>query len=523
MPSTNIPIDQMIQKIVTLFIFPAATLAPAAMALEVPNIFSDHMVLQQDIELPIWGTADPGTAISVEFADQEINTTADSNGKWILHLDPVEAGGDPQILIIESGENRLEFADVVVGEVWLASGQSNMEWSLNRTLDGDMNSIRPADDSIRFYDVSNTTSQEPRFTDEAKWQISGPDSSPSFSAVAYHFARDLQEILEVPVGIIHASWGGTPAIAWTREQVFDKHPLLSEKQAEWEQRLGNYPEAYAAWETEVDQWRKANDQPDNLNAWQIRRQGGPRAPRGPNSPHRPASLANGMLAPVAPYAIRGAIWYQGEADAGWAPEQYDERLGLMIEDWRDWWNLPEMAFGIVQLANFLDPKAEPSNDPWPNLRESQRRLAAEDDLTGLVVTIDVGELNDIHPRDKFTVGRRLARWALADVYHLLDLRGGPELQGAEVAEGSVLLTFSEVGSGLTQIDSRSVKGFTLAGADGVFYPADAKIIDETTLQVSSPEVIAPTHVRYAWQNNPVDANLGNKERLPASPFEVKFE
>ena len=209
---------------------------------------------------------------------------------------------------------------------------------------------------------------------------------------------------------------------------------------------------------------------------------------------------------------------------------YDERLGLMIEDWREWWGIEGMPFGIVQLANFLAPKEVPTNAPWPNLRESQRRLALSDPNIGLVVSIDVGEIDDIHPRDKFTVGRRLARWALADVYELIDLRGGPEILSATQGDSSVILKFSSTGTGLHSMDRHVLGGFTVSDTETDpahledeatnFYDVESEITSETEVTLIIPEGNAPKRVRYGWQNNPVKANLSNKERLPASPFEI---
>ncbi len=246
----------------------------------------------------------------------------------------------------------------------------------------------------------------------------------------------------------------------------------------------------------------------------------PKPPR-PDSPHRPASLANGMLAPVAPFAIRGAVWYQGETDTHWEPEHYDERLRVMVDDWRAWWENEDLNFGVVQLANFMRTKEEPSDDNWPKLRESQRQLVRSLPNSGLVVTIDLGEMNDIHPLNKQDVGRRLARWALTDVYGILELRGGPEVASADFRGQEVWMTFDQVGSGLHIMDSYVLGGFTVAGADGVFYPAEARIEDPNQVIVHSTSVPEPVHVRYGWENNPVDASLTNKERLPASPFEIR--
>ena len=261
-----------------------------------------------------------------------------------------------------------------------------------------------------------------------------------------------------------------------------------------------------------------------VGEWQLRQYpDAPKRPPPPDSPYRPASLANGMLSPIVPFALRGVVWYQGESDADWEPRRYDERLRVMMEDWRDWWENPSLQFGVVQLAGFLPPKPEPSDDPWPNLREAQRDLVDALPHSGLVVTVDIGEANDIHPQNKQEVGRRLSRWALTDVYDRLELRGGPVPAKADFREDRVIIQFAQTGSGLHILDGMKVGGFTLAGADGVFVPAEARIEGKTRVVVSAPGLAGPVHVRYAWQNNPIDANLGNRQRLPAVPFELMAE
>lgn len=651
-------------------------------ALVLPSVFSDHMVLQQQRPLPIWGKAAAGATVEVTFRDCHVTVEVSAEGRWQATLEPQEASFEPAQLVVTDGRQTLRFNDVLVGEVWLCSGQSNMQWPLHQVKDGDLEMLAANHPAMRLFTVPNVTSQEPLFTCEADWQICSEQTVGVFSAVGYYFGRDLRQVLEVPVGLIDASWGGTPAIAWTREQVFEQHPLLVERKAEWDDIVANYPQRYAQWQEEIEEWKAGEREviifhedpgvadecrefhlpqlddrawetvflPSNwdetiavfdgavwfrqefdlpeamrgqpltfssgpiddfdkiwvngtyiggiddvaLSPWEMAREypipaeattgptlsiairifdrfggggllgtprqfkvsaengdsiglagdwkyfiesrlepaygpaalasaGAPPEPPSPNSPHRPACLANGMLATVAPYAVRGTIWYQGESDAGWEPSAYGERLRVMLEDWRQWWQIEDMPVGIVQLANYLEPKAEPSNDPWPRLRESQRQLVQAMPHTGLAVAIDIGEADDIHPRNKQEVGRRLSRWALADVYGQLTLRGGPELESAMFEGAVVRLKFRSTGTGLKALNGFKLRGFTLAGADGAFYHAEAVIENPTTLAVSSGAVAEPVHVRYAWQNNPAEANLGNQERLPASPFEVRRE
>lgn len=498
-------------------------LLTTAFALEMPRVFSDHMVLQQGQPLPVWGKAEPGSNITVSFGKQSVKTTADAQGAFRAELAAVPASATPAEMTVSSGAKTLTFTDVLVGEVWLCSGQSNMQWDVKGALDGDIETLSAGPSHIRLLNVERITATEPRFSSDAVWTISDPQSIARFSAVAYHFGSSLEAALDVPVGLIHSSWGGTPAIAWTRPQAFDRHPLLQARSAEWEKGLAERPRLMAEWEKKLTNWKKDRGIPQETK---ISKKTHPDAPQPPNlpfepgSPHRPGVLANGMLAPIAPYALRGAIWYQGESDAAWEPSRYHERLEVMFSDWREWWGNPELAVGIVQLASFMPAKTGPSDDPWPNLRESQRQYTLRDPRSGLAVAIDAGEADDIHPYDKHIIGRRLARWALAKVYGKNIPAGGPIPQKAEFG-AQVNITFDQPGSGLRALNGSPLGGFTVAGEDGVFHPAAARIEGKNRVIVSSPAVTAPRHVRYAWQNNPVDANLVSKERLPAVPFELR--
>jgi sialate O-acetylesterase len=424
------------------------------------------------------------------------------------------------------GGATLHFDNVLVGEVWLLSGQSNMEWPVRRSTDGDLDALAGHHPHLRLFRVDRAAQIEPRFSSSEPWRISSPEHVLDFSAVGYHFGILIHQALQVPVGLIQVAWGGTPAIAWTRPSVFDRHPSLVRAAAEWEEGMKTFPEDQAAYERAAAAYRAGRNMPPNAPLPRNLHPDAPQPPRyNPTSIHRPGIMTGGMLHPIAPYAARGILWYQGETDTGFEPRRYHERLQVLFSDWRDWWENPNLVLGIVQLASFLQPKPEPSDDPWPNLRDSQRRFTDADPLAGLVSTLDVGEADDIHPMDKITVGRRLARWALADVYKRLDLAGGPEpISATADAEGRVTITFRQVGGGLHAFNGPTLGGFTLGGEDGVFHKAEATLSqDRQTVIVSSPEVPAPTTVRYAWQNNPIDANLANRERLPSPTFELAIE
>ena len=500
-----------------------------AAALELPSTFGSGMVLQRDMPVKIWGTATPGERVEATFAGESQSAIAGSDGTWTLHLGPLQASFEARSLVVSTAGDRKQFENVLVGEVWVASGQSNMGWQLNQSADADLLKLGARDEFLRLYIVSFQPSDEPKFTGSNRWEMDSPQNAGRFSSVAYQFARELRQTLNVPVGILSSAVGGTPAIAWTRPEKIRQVEHLVDMVNAWKAKMDEYPQRLAAWEKEYAVWRekKGLKAPD----YEVhRRQGAPQKPDGPDSPRRPSCLANGMITPIAGYSARGFIWYQGEQDANGEamPELYSLRLTAMIEDWREWWGRPDMFFGIVQLPNYMKAATNPTGSYWAKLRESQRQVALNTPNVGLAVTIDLGEENDIHPPQKSAVARRLARWALADVYGLLDLRGGPEIVSARWQGGSVILEFSSTGSGLHVWSAPKLDGFTasdVAGEPDVwwqtnFYSVEAEILSPTKVKLSVPEGRKPTRIRYAWANNPVTASLANRERLPAGPFEV---
>jgi len=502
-------------------------LATPLCALQLPNTFSDHMVLQQELPVRVWGKALPGADVQVVFAGQTVKSVVAPDGSWSLHLEPLEASFDPEQLVVVSGDQKKVFEDVLVGEVWLGSGQSNMGWDIKKSVDKDILLLGANDPFLRLHRVAYQPSEEMEFSSNEQWVEDSPSTALYFSAVAYQFARDMRKTLNVPVGIIVSAVGGTPSIAWTRSQAYDQWPEMREKEKVWETQLARYEEDFAAWEQAYADWMSENSV-TRPNYNQDVRQGAPRKPEGADSPKRPASLANGMIAPIAGFTLRGVIWYQGEADARWNPENYGKRLAVMVEDWREWWGDDDLPFGVVQLPEFMRVQNAPAMGKWAELRESQRRMAAEDPHTGIVVTLGLGEADDIHPPNKFPVARRLARWALADVYEKIDLRGGPEIVSAARNGTSIILTFDQTGEGLRATDGFELAGFTASDSNEEpanewrtnFYSVDAKIHGKNQVKLSVPAGQNPVRIRYAWGNNLPEANLTNAERLPASPFEI---
>lgn len=472
-------------------------------------LFQDHAVLQRDRPVPVWGMADPGERVSVEFKGQRVGTTADVSGRWIVYLDAIDGSTESSELIV-TGKNRLRIADVLVGDVWLASGQSNMEWPLIKT-DNAARDI-PASDNplIREFTVKRAVSDRPLTTVEGSWQLASPATSGNFSAVAYYFAHDLQRKWSVPVGIIHTSWGGTPIEAWMSGTMLQDAGLLALTQSRWQADLDAYPERKAAFDLKFAEWTAAEERASK---------GGPKntLPRpyptnGVGSPNTPSGLFNAMLAPLQPYAIRGALWYQGETNAPRAQE-YAPLFAAMIKGWRANWGQGDFPFYFVQLANYL-PASDTTGRQWAFLREAQTKTLAVPN-TGMAVTIDIGNPKDIHPRNKQEVGRRLALIARNTAPDTLAHASGPRFLAQSIEGSTVRIRFSHVSSGLIS-EKTPPQAFEVAGADRVFYPATAKIAGDTVV-LQSPQVPKPVAVRYAWSNAP-EVNLYNGSGLPAEPF-----
>ncbi|MFP4057438.1 MAG: sialate O-acetylesterase [Candidatus Brocadiia bacterium] len=526
----------------------ALLFAPGAAAdPKLPGIFGDHMVLQRGRPVPVWGTADPGEAITVSVADQKGTVEADKQGTWKVQLKPLQAGGPLQLTV--AGKTTVTLTDVLVGEVWVCSGQSNMAWPLRAASHAKAETAEAAYPKIRLFSVPHQVAQVVQDDCGGSWALCGPETVPGFSAVGYFFGRELHKELDVPVGLIHSSWGGTPAEAWTERSFLEKHNATLPILARWLRTVEQHPEAMeryqeklteykevtlAKWEDAVKKAKAEGKQPP-------RKPRPPRRPTGPNHPHYPSGLYNAMVAPLAPFAIRGAIWYQGESNAGRA-YQYRTLFPAMIRSWRQAWGQGDFPFLYVQLANFLKVDREPTMDPWPELREAQA-MTLELPNTAMACIIDVGEHNDIHPRNKQTVGQRLARAGLAVAYDRDIVYSGPTFDSMVIDGGKAIITFAHVGSGLVAkpfedpvtpygptlqkrfgVDNpkelrpdSEVLGFAIAGKDNTFVWAKAKLQDHQTVVVWSEEVAKPVAVRYAWANNPI-CNLYNKEGLPAVPF-----
>jgi len=636
--------------------------ATAHADVHVPAIIGDNMVMQSGMKVRIWGQANPGERVTVQINSHTSSASADGSGHWQTFIGPMNAGGPFSLTI--KGNNTLSFKNIMVGEVWICSGQSNMEWPLINAKDG-ANAVRSANyPEIHLFTVEKSTSATPLDEVKGRWVVTTPDTVGQFSAVGYFFGRELYEALKTPIGLIHTSWGGTPAESWTSYEALAANPelkpiidryqeslkALPERQkdferamAQWEQNNiyldpGNKGEAlgYAGDSVSTADWKQMNlpqyfetagldidgavwfrkqidipqswagkdlvlnltpiddydttyfngtrvggigrETPDSyskprryrvpgrlvhagrnviaVRVFDAAGNGGfagggnmslapagaksneviglegpwdykvevafapkhpdwgsrPQAP-GPNNQNSPSVLYNAMLAPLTPYAIRGAIWYQGESNAGRA-YQYRTLFPLMIRNWRRAWNEGDFPFYYVQLANWQPQKAEPAESEWAELREAQS-MTLHEPQTGMAVIIDIGDTNDIHPRNKLDVGHRLAVWALAQTYHQRLEYSGPLYDGYSIDGNRVQIRFTHA-KGLKTSDGEPPRGFAIAGADHRFYWADARIDDENVV-ISSSKVPKPVAVRYAWADNP-EVNLYNSVNLPASPF-----
>ncbi len=491
------------------------------------NVFGDHMVLQRDVAVPVWGWAAPGQEVRVAFAGQAKQATADQLGRWMLRLDPLSASGEGRSLEVQSG-NRLVLRDVLVGDVWICSGQSNMEWSVSASLNADKE-IQSADiANIRLFNVpGHTTSQLPRQDAPGQWQRAAPQSVKGFSAVGYFFGRHLHQQTDIPIGLIGTNWGGTRIEPWTPPVGFRSVPELANIAAQVDRFDPGVPAGKETWQSYIDEvaaW--AEDARASLAKGAPLRD--PIAPPGFTNAGQPTAIYNAMVYPLAPYALRGAIWYQGESNGDEGVE-YFHKMQALIQGWREVWNQENLPihFYFVQLANWKQPTDDPAGgDGWARIREAQRR-ALTVPYTGMAVTTDIGEANDIHPRNKQDVGKRLALWALRDVYGQDVVVSGPLYRDSKVEENKIRIRFDHSGSGLmvgekqglepTRESDAELKRFAIAGQDRKWHWANAKI-DGDSVVVWSAEVERPVAVRYAYSMNPAGANLYNREGLPAAPF-----
>jgi sialate O-acetylesterase len=462
---------------------------------KLPAIISDSMVLQQGRPVTIWGWAEPGERITIEMDGkihdsgedldiplypEEITTTANAQGRWKAVLRSRESGEMCEMTLTDASGEKTTIKNILTGEVWLCSGQSNMEMPVAGVNNSKKEIAAAKYPNIRFFQVKNATAVKPQTDCEGRWVECSPETVGSHTAVGYFFGRELFTKLNAPVGLIESDWGGTPAEAWTSREALDVQPSLAPLLARWDK-------------TARKQTKQAT------------------------APHRPANLYNAMIAPIAPYTIRGAIWYQGESNTSRA-YQYRTIFPTMIADWRERFKQPDMPFGFVQIAPYrYTTKNNKVDHRWcAELWEAQLLTLKRVRNTGMVVTTDIGEVKNIHPKNKQEVGRRLALWALARVYGKQLVYSGPIYKSMAVECDKIRLCFDHIDGGLASRDGKPLTEFTIAGGDEKFHSATAEI-DGDTIVVKSDAVKKPIAVRFAWCET-AQPNLVNKVGLPVSPF-----
>ncbi|TWU20141.1 F5/8 type C domain protein [Novipirellula galeiformis] len=497
----------------------------SAADLRLASVFSDHMVLQREQSVPVWGVADAGESITVKFANQTQTTTADKNGKWIIELDSMKANAEPQSLIVQSNkeqpnkeQRRVELTDVLVGEVWLASGQSNMEWEMQRKPDSKADIPNSTHPNLRLFAVPLTTALTPQDHVEANWTRSSPETSASFSAIGYYFGLRLHEELGVPVGMIQSAWGGTRIEPWTSVEGVEAVPTLkSEADRIRSQTPGTpaYRKSQEAHLQQVQQWT------ESLSSALDHNQAAPPLPTQPatltKSAATPTTLYNAMIHPLVPMAIRGAIWYQGEANRKDGLGYVDKKKALLAS-WRNAFKQPELPFYFVQIApyQYSDEDPEMLARFWVAQRECMKIPH-----TGMSVITDIAELKDIHPQHKKEVARRLSLWALADTYDQVGIDpSGPLYENHKVDGATIRVTFNHADSGLASRGRKPLTDFEIAGIDGNFHPATATI-DGNQIVVQSANVPEPKAVRFGW-NKLAMPNLMDKDGLPACSFHTHW-
>lgn len=506
---------------------PVSAVAPrqeVPRSFSVAGLFQNGMVLQRDRPVPVWGRAPPGETVTVEFAGQTLSGVASGSGKWQVFLDPMPASFEPRVMTVHSsiGNQQSAIGNVLVGDVWLLGGQSNMDWWLQSSDGGPEASAQADYPWLRLFDPGWQMPDAPAedVARSASWTVCTPEKAGSFSAIGFWMAEKLHNELNVPVGLLKTSVSGTYGESWVPREVLESIPSAHPRLEEYAVALQKLPEETARWQREKAEHEQAvtearrSGKAEPAPSFFVRK-----GPMGPNHFHRPYALYNGRIAPLMPYALRGVVWYQGEGNsqkhrAGY----YKDLLKGLVGSWREGWQQDRLPFLIVQLPKF---KPGPHND-WPLIREAQREavLALED--TGLVVTIDTGDPEQIHPTDKKTVAERVARLAQAMVYGESMVPTGPLPAAPVVEESFVTVSFESVGEGLKTLDNGTVKGFETAGADGVFHEASAEIICADRVRISCPAGQKPVQIRYAWADCPV-ANLVNSVALPASPFAMDLK
>ncbi len=483
--------------------------------LKIPAIIGDHMVLQQKQADPIWGWDTPGSTITVTFGHQTQSAVAGPDGKWLVKLDPVPANDQPQSLKISDGSQSLEIKDVLVGEVWMCSGQSNMGFVLRDDWNGDLEVAGADIAGLRLIYVPHLGTQELQDNFKSAWKLSSPEAAARFTAVGYFYGRYLHQILHVPVGLIDNSWGGSAAEAWVRRSSLESDPRFAGLVARTVKNEAYQQSAQAR----LDYTNALNKYNTEAAADRAAKRPVGRAPQAPadwlGGNARPGNIFNGVVNPTRGFGIKGVVWYQGEANASRAKE-YSSLFPFLIEQWRKEWNQGDFPFYWVQLANYMKKVDQPGDSPWAELREAQTQTLALTN-TGQAVIIDLGEGKNIHPKNKHDVAARLVRWALVKDYGFKFPCRSPEFQSLTIKPEQVIVKFNCFGSSLRTFDVDEAVGFAVEGKDHTWHWATGKLLGNDRVELACPGVSEPVAVRYAWANNPV-CNLTSLEGLPVTPF-----
>jgi sialate O-acetylesterase len=480
---------------------------PANADVRMPHVFSNSMVLQRDMPVPVWGWAEPGEEVTVKFAGQELKAKADAKGKWMVKLTAMKAGGPFDMEII--GKNTIKITDILIGEVWVCSGQSNMQWGVASSANAQQEIAAADFPKIRLFGVPNVTAGLPAFDVSAAWTPCNPNTVPGFSAVGYFFGRELFKNLDVPIGLINVSWGGTRIEPWTPIEGFADIPGVKDIYDRILKTQSDFHAAFSKQLDDIDKWvedaRKALAGGEMLTPLAY-------VQHPLNSAGEPTGIYNAMVSPLVPYAIRGAIWYQGESNRG-EGMLYLEKMKALIAGWRKVWNQGDFPFYYVQLAPY---RYDANLYQLPEIWEAQT-AALSIPNTGMAVTTDIGNIVDIHPTNKQDVGKRLSLWALAKTYSKQGIvYSGPLFKSLAIEGGKAVISFDNIGGGLASRDGKPLTWFEIAGDDKKFVKATATVQGDK-IEVTSPDVPKPVAVRFGW-NQEAEPNLMNKEGLPASPF-----
>ena len=505
------------QLIIGIFLCVLSTLYSE---LSVPSIFSSGMVLQRNQPNPIWGWSDKNTEVNISFSGDVYSTVSNVEGYWRIELSPKEANALEQDMVIKSGDNIITINDILLGEVWLCSGQSNMQWSLLNSFNSDLELPTAKFPLVRLLSIPHYGTQKPQNDFQGGWQAVNPKSAKQFSAVGYYFGKILHQNLNVPIGLIDNSWGGSTCEAWIPIDVLSSIEEGRSYIKYFEKLMNSFDadKAMSDYEDKMNFWRLS------LNEARVKGLPEPRKPWKKANPftgqHRPGNLYNGVLHPIIGYGIKGVIWYQGEGNVKRAFD-YRKVFPKMIETWRKDWGQGDFPFYWVQIADYLNESSIPSEfSLFAEIRESQTLTLNKLKNLGQAVIIDLGEARDIHPRNKRDVASRLARIALARDYGLEIPYKNPSYAGMEIGDGFIVLDFNDIGDRLYSFDSNELKGFILCGEDGVFSKAKAGIIDGSKIKVWAKGINDPVAVRYAWESNPI-CNIYSQTGstlLPLTPF-----